>query len=382
MKKIIGIVAVAAMVASGAFAEITFGAWGRSGMNFVNATTTKNGSNDATTTDPTVAATPGWAGGSRIGFNVTGSTEDGNVGFKVHVDSNGGTIGIGDQAKVWGKIGWLTAEFGKIQVDDLRGSIGDWGNRDIGSKGENDIFCRFEPAVGMALELRPVEGLFIGVVADSSAKMDYTDTPVTSDKMEDVFKAVNAGIGYTVKDAVQVKAAYFGSAIEDDYGRIEVGLDLLMIKNNLVEIGAKLPLFKDDAARLAAKNKDYFSVCAGFSGSADKLSYKGHVFGSSSVIMDGLDYKSLPVAGFDAAGEYDLGLFALGLTAKYQITINSVAKTSKHEPGVELYAKKNLGNGYLFAGVADSLTMTVAETESGSVLKNEFCIPVGAEYWF
>jgi hypothetical protein len=427
MKKIIGIVAVAAMVASGAFAEITFGAWGRSGMNFGNVETKKSGSADATISQSTVSATPSWASGSRIGFNVAGSTEGGNVGFKVNVDSNGSTIGIGDQAKVWGKIGWLTAEFGKIQVDDLRGSIGDWGNRDIGSKGEDDIFTRFEPKLGMALELRPVDGLFLGAAIDASkvatttydadsiatlkaAKDDafvaYTTTPsqttyeayedalaayrtavagtssTTDPTMEDVFKAIKAGFGYTVKDTVQIKAAYFGSAADDNYGRIEVGADLLFIKNNTIEIGAKLPLYKDNAARVADSNANYFSACVGFSGSADKLTYKGHVFGSAAAIMDGADYTSKPTVGFDADGEYDLGLFALGLTTTYKITTDSVGKTSVHEPGVELYAKKNLGNGYLFAGVADSMTITVAETEAKSETKNTFYIPVGAEYWF
>ena len=40
-----------------------------------------------------------------------------------------------------------------IEVDDLRGTIGDWGNgrRDIGSLGEDDIFDRFYPQAGLAL---------------------------------------------------------------------------------------------------------------------------------------------------------------------------------------------------------------------------------------
>jgi hypothetical protein len=425
MKKIIGIVAVAAMVASGAFAEITFGAWGRTGINFGNVTTTKTGSADATSTDATVSATPSWASGARVGFNVTGATEDGNVGFKVNVDSNGNTIGIGDQAKVWGKIGWLTAEFGKIQLDDLRGSIGDWGNRDIGSKGEDDIFTRFYPTLGMALELRPVDGMFLGATIDAStvatttydtdsiatleaakdaAYLAYTTTPnqttyeayedalaayrtaaagtssTTDPTMEDVFKAVNVGFGYTVKDTVQIKAAYFGSAADNNYGRIEVGADLLFIKNNTIEIGAKLPLYKDNAARVADSNANYFSACVGFSGSADKLTYKGHVFGSAAAIMDGADYTSKPTVGFDADGEYDLGLFSLGLTTKYNITNNSPAKTVNHDMGLELYAKKGLGNGYLFAGVADELKMDIVDTTS--TMTNTFYIPVGAEYWF
>lgn len=399
MKKIIGIAAIAAMVATSAFAEITFGAWGRSGLDFGNVSSGSAydiSTNDSTTIDPTdatLAATPSWAAGSRVGFSVAGKNDDGTVGFNVNVDANGGTFGVGDQAKVWGKLGFMEVQFGKIQLDDLRGSIGDWGNREeFNQKGEDAIFTRFYPKEGMTVALRPIEGLFIGAAID---------TGTGTARLEDAFKAVQVGLGYTVKDTVQLKAQYIGSAVEDHYGTLEFGADLLMIKNNLIEIGAKLPMAKDNA-------DGYFNAIVALSGSADKLTYKGHLFadfGHSSTyvyqsVADKLAGGSATMTfnedndpttvGLDACAEYDVGVCSIGLTGAYVAGFNTVDlggsddyKIVTNTIGVELYAKKGFSNGYLFGGVADKMVFTSeSASDSGTSFINTFNIPVGAEYWF
>jgi hypothetical protein len=426
MKKIIGIAAVAAMVASGAFAEITFGAWGRTGLDFGNVVGKSTTVDGTTTVDPlgdaTVITTPSWASGSRVGFAVAGTNDDKNIGFNVNVDSNGNTIGIGDQAKIWGQIGWFKAQFGKIQLDDLRGSIGDWGNREeFNQKGEDGIFDRFYPTLGMTAEFRPVEGLFIGATIDASKVVGYytpaeiaalaikyadaqtayaadsSDSNYTAmmdaqkaylqassglsqsssdNRLENVLKSINVGAGYTIKDVAQVKVAYFGNSSENHYGKLEFGADLLMIKNNLIEIGAKLPMSKDNA-------DGYFNATVGFSGSADKLTYKGHVFGDFARRTSGSEFKVDPTVGLDACAEYDIGVFALGLTGAYKInTWSDSTSYSKQTMGLELYAKKGFSNGYLFAGIADGLVVESTESTKTTTLTNTFSIPVGAEYWF
>ena len=457
MKKILGIAAVAAMVATSAFAEVTVGAWGRSGMNFINKNndsatfkSTAPGSSEYKGTDgsdATVDPTPGFASGSRVGVNFAGVNADKTIGFNLNVDSNGGTVGIGDQAKVWGKIGFLTVQFGKIQLDDLRGSVGDWGNRDIGSKGEDDIFSRFYPSKGMTVELRPIDGLFIGAAIDSSAttaktvtnavyntitteatvggvkvtesvknvfstKTAAVTTATTSSRIDDVFKAINVGAGYTVKDVVQIKAAYFGSAETHNGGRLEFGADLLGIKNNTIEIGVKLPLYDSDKNRnadISGSNAfsdvgaDYFDMTVGISGGKDKLTYKGHVFGNFASAKKYYDnansdkFIAAPVIGLDCGVEYDIGVCSIGGTAKYNVQfyndsgtesgVSSSVSYSLNDFGAELYAKKNFSNGYLFAGVADEMKIYNGEskgtyTYTTTVARNTFYIPVGAEYWF
>src|SRR5574344_186379 len=408
MKKIIGIMAVAAMVATSAFAEITVGAWGRAGINFINKgntnphyTVSKGTAADDTNTgtDATVKATPdGW--NDRVGVKFAGVNADKTIGFNLNVDSTANAVSIGDQAKIWGKIGFLTVQFGKIQLDDLRGSVGDWGDRDIGSKGEDDIFDRFYPKAGMTVELRPIDGMFIGAVIDTTTSTKATTgtysinaetgkielssggkTTTTWGRIDDTFKAINVGAGYTVKDVMQIKAAYFGSAETHNGGKLEFGVDLLGIKNNTIEIGAKLPLYDNDTNRLAA-TADYFDLTVGISGGKDKLTYKGHVFSNFACTGKVYDnaksdkFATTPTIGLDCGVEYDIGVCSIGGTAKYNVqfynesaTLSGVSyatDSAVNTLGAELYAKKGFSNGYLFAGVADKVTITNTKKTIGS----------------
>ncbi len=71
MKKIIGIAAVAAMVATSAFAEITFGSWGR-GLWYAAANAQVNDDNEIVT-----GIGQSWGGAApRTALSVHGSTEN------------------------------------------------------------------------------------------------------------------------------------------------------------------------------------------------------------------------------------------------------------------------------------------------------------------
>ncbi len=395
MKKIIGIAAIAAMVATSAFAEITFGAWGRSGLDLfgIGTSGTKTegtGSDTETWADTTynTTATPSWASGSRVGFSVAGTSEDGNIGFNVNVDANGGSWGVGDQAKIWANLGFVKVQFGKIQLDDLRGSIGDWGNRDISWKGEDAVFTRFQPSLGATISMTPIEGLFVGAAIDTSSGSGTVETKA-------MLKAAQVGAGYTVKDVVQLKAQFIGNGTDNDDGKyqtgtLEFGADLLMIKNNLVEIGFKLPMAEDNA-------NGYFNAIVSAKGSADKLAYKAQVYGDfaqGAKLITTTENEMVPTIGINFGAEYDLSSFTVGLTGGYNITFQSESKSGVDASLVtnallgELYAKKGFGNGYIFAGVADSVSFAVGsltysgDTAKSTTTKNSFYIPVGAEYWF
>jgi hypothetical protein len=106
------------------------------------------------------------------------------------------------------------------------------------------------------------------------------------------------------------------------------------------------------------------------------------------------DDEAVPTLGLNFGVEYDLTAFTIGLTGGYNITFQSDSNSgvdASHTVNAllgELYAKKGFGNGYIFAGVADSLSIDNTTVEgSGMTLKttttkNAFSIPVGAEYWF
>ena len=458
MKKIVGILTVAALATS-LFAEVNVGAWGRSGMDFTavsaerdpvtevtftedgktvvkNSTTgKKDGEQDGTvkTGMGDVTATPGWAAGSRVGVNFGAADADGNIGFNLNVDSNGCSIGVGDQAKVWANVGPVKVQFGRIQLDDLRGSIGDWGNREAFSvAGEDSIFTRFNPT-GMTISATPVEGLFIG--ASINAGNSILDT----------LKSAQAGVGYTIADIAQIKAQYIGGqktvthkdttkksvtpatkeialnkekteviikdvaekvvyASKEEvlpyYGKIQAGVDILCLPM-LVEIGVSVPLaqktifdsnvYVDDKEVNAVTLQRAVDSTIGFSGSADAFSYKGHVIfnfaDTSSNAMLNL------TMGCDFACEYDLGVVALGANAGYKYA-PSFAKDSEGNItsftdidvsngfGGELYAKKAFGNGYFFGGVAGTCDITKDASLAKTVTTYNVKIPVGAEYWF
>jgi len=432
MKVNFTVAAVSTLALTGAFCDITVGAWGRAGLHLGNSEIeTVRITNEITSGssvylyDSTVSGTPSCAGGTgRTGFVVSGSNPDNTIGFTLNVDSNAGTAGVGDQAKIRAELGSVEIQFGKIQLDDLRGTIDNWGDRDFGGdgvKGCDDMFTRFYPYEGMTLALRPVEGLFVGAAVNSrvtktsvttaavpeiriidldGTPSHFTDpfhsstasstTTTESSSLADVLKAIQAGAGYTVKDTVQFKTQYIGSAVDDSYGRLEFGTDLLFIKNMVIEIGVKVPLSKDNS-------DGYFNGAAALSGTAGRWTYKGHVYtdvARTATLFSPVKYEAVPTFGFDAAAEYDLGLFVLGGAAKYCFTSQNETSGEEtlvsytHKAGLELYIKKTFSNGYLFAGAADVLQLFLGydtfsgKSSNGTIADNTFSIPVGAEYWF
>ena len=170
MKKLIGTVAVAALLATAAFADgLSFGSWGR-GL-FI----TGNGIND-TGTGNSVTSWVGqsWGGPApRTALAVSGSSD--NVGFNLDIHGNGDGLGMGDNALIWVK----PVEMVKIQLaapsnnaagakndqNWLRGDAvyGLW-NWDrlgvVGSTGEGFIFPAILNKV-LSVAVTPIDGLFV-----------------------------------------------------------------------------------------------------------------------------------------------------------------------------------------------------------------------------
>lgn len=334
-------------------------------------------------------------------FNLSASTEDNKLGFNLDleyvVDSNGGLgeISIPDQAKVWWQPAeWFLGQVGMVQVDDLRGSVGDWGvgRRDIGSLDEDAIFDRFYPAAGVALSFYPVEGLFIGATFDA-----YKGEDDAGDWAENFYKGINVGFGYTVDEKFQIKAAYFGAKDpkkdgsdeleNDDFnGKLEFGFDWNIDESNVLEVGVKLPLWSDSDKRKEAEDDAYLlQVVAGFAGENDNLSYKGH---AGYISMNGKDKDGdlgyYPVLALDAGVEVAFDKFTLGATANYGGVFNNLDEKNVNVNtfGAEVYLKKDIAaDCFVFAGIADTLVITDVE-DTVKNTANRFYVPLGIEYAF
>lgn len=406
MKKLFAFILGGAFTASFAFADVSIGISGRGAARVFDFSGYNNDyDNEAAKTagafgkDGSHSSPATVFGEFRNDFNFSASTEDGmfgmNLDLEYAVDSEGGfgNVSFPDQAKVWWMpADWFLGQIGMVEVDDLRGTIGDWGNgrRDIGSLGEDDIFDRFYPQAGLALSFYPLEGLFIGATFDA-----FKDGKDGGDWAENFYKSINVGFGYTIDEKFQIKAAYFGAKDprdgskdelkDDDFnGKLELGFDWNINESNLLEIGVKIPLWSDNDER-DKENGYLFQAVAGIAGENDNLSYKGHALYRSmnGTNKDG-DLAYFPVFGVDAGIEYALEKFTLGATVNYGGTFNNlqVKNRAVNSFGAEVYVKKDVAaDCFVFAGIADTLTVTDVE-DTVKKTENRFYIPVGIEYAF
>lgn len=411
MKKLFAFILGGAFTASFAFADVSIGISGRGAARVFDFSGYNNDyDNEAAKTAEALEkygkdgthSSPATVFGEFLNdFNFSASTEDGKFGMNLDleyaVDSEGGfgNVSIPDQAKVWWQpTDWFLGQVGMIEVDDLRGSVGDWGvgRRDIGSLDEDAIFDRFYPLAGLALSFYPLEGLFIGATFDAGPVLYDDNGAILDDSAvwaENFYKSINVGFGYTVDEKFQIKAAYFGAKDprdgskdelkDDDFnGKLELGFDWNINENNLLEIGVKIPLWSDNDER-DEENGYLFQAVAGIAGENDNISYKGHAgyVSMNNKDKDG-DLSYYPVISLDAGVEVAFDKFTLGATACYGGDKNDNVNSF----GAEIYLKKDVAaDCFVFAGIADSLVITdVEDTVKNTV--NRFSIPLGIEYAF
>ena len=327
--------------------------------------TVENGVNkDESDVEWYASVAPDWSYGCRVGFWIIGRTNDEHWGFDFNLDSDAAAlfvgaqnydkdsptgalkqksdglsyaesgkyaVAIGDQAKIWGIFDFnpvdLKVAFGKMREQELRGSIGDFGQRESGDvKSEDDIFTEMWPVMGMFVSAKgqegtALEGLYAAVDCDAfglvSAKDDSKELTT---KLSTLASTLQGGVGYTIPGIAQIKAQYIADSIEasnkkysykkyeaaraagygwDDYaGRFEFGIDWLgfaggatgignvdLEKNpnaNLIELGVKVPLVLNENLRQYDPEKFYnFYACLGTMGVIQKgfILYKAHVWG-------------------------------------------------------------------------------------------------------
>ncbi|MGN0729827.1 outer membrane beta-barrel protein [Treponema sp.] len=199
-KTLIAVAAAAALTATSAFAEITFGAWLR-----------VLGSPIASTGEETVAGMENsWGWGARTArINVNGVSEDGKAGFVMGVynDFENG-LDQGDNAYLWVKpVDQVKVSFGKLDgaENGLRGDFcyGSWNwirPFNWGYDGEGLTFDGIWRK-GLMIEADPIEGLHAFAVIPMSASYQ---------KAEDVYKNIQVGFGYAIEGVGKFKAQYIG----------------------------------------------------------------------------------------------------------------------------------------------------------------------------
>ncbi|EID84228.1 hypothetical protein MSI_23150 [Treponema sp. JC4] len=361
---------------------------------------------DESDTEWYASVAPDWSYGCRVGFWIIGRTNDERWGFDFNLDSDAAalfvgaqnydsnsTIGslktknnglsyaesgkyavaIGDQAKIWGIFDFnpidLKVAFGKMREQELRGSIGDFGQRESSDvKSEDDIFTEMWPVMGLFVSAKgqegtALEGLYAAVDCDAFGLVSDGNGFTTN--LGTLASTIQGGVGYTIPGLAQVKAQFIADSIEegnkkysaakyaaarekgfgwDDYaGRFEFGIDWLGFAGgatglgnvdldatpnaNLIELGVKVPLVLDEDLRQYDPEKFYnFYACLGTIGVIQKgfILYKAHVWGGKGEsnltqytdIGTGsglLDYTgnaaNIVRAGFDALAEVCLNPF-------------------------------------------------------------------------
>lgn len=361
---------------------------------------------DDSDTEWYASVAPDWSYGCRVGFWIIGRTNDERWGFDFNLDSDAAAlfvgaqnydsssvtgnlksknglsyaesgkyaVAIGDQAKIWGIFDFnpidLKVAFGKMREQELRGSIGDFGQRESSDvKSEDDIFTEMWPVLGMFVSAKgqegsALEGLYAAVDCDAFGLISADNNYTTS--LGQLASTLQGGVGYTIPGLAQIKAQFIGDSIEEsnkkyasdkyqtardagfgwkDYaGRFEFGIDWLGFAGgatglgnvdldktpnaNLIEFGVKVPLVTDKDLRQYDPEKFYnFYACLGTIGVIQKgfILYKAHVWGGqgesnlsqyTDITGSGsglLDYTgnaaNIVMAGFDALAEVCLNPF-------------------------------------------------------------------------
>ena len=205
MKKLIGALALAAMVATSAFAEVSFGAW------LCNLPTLIASDGDGIKGG---AVSNPWGGWRPARFGVNWTADDGKVGMIMGMayDVGGGIVNF-DANEMWFKpVDQIKLHVGQMDnFNGLRGDLcyGSWNwlrpNTAL-AWGEGITFSQTSDA-GLGLQVFPMEGLQI-----------FASLPLTTSatRMDKAFGKGTIGAGYTIDGIGTIKAQFKGQYEKKD----------------------------------------------------------------------------------------------------------------------------------------------------------------------
>lgn len=421
MKKLIGTVAVAALLATAAFAEgITFGSWGRALWIVGNAAnvTDSNGTVDGNTVTSWLGQSWGGAG-PRTALSVHGSSE--NVGFALDIFANGTALGVGDNALVWVKpISWLQFGIGKFDWNILRSdaAFGLWGWDRIGPVG---VFDEEGWIFGDLLDknvnvvLTPIEGLTIGYgfnpwTADTSwSKLtnggNNTNNNVVGTEngnrfVDQLGRTSAFAAGYTIANVGTIKLGvqaqgknYNSDGEKKDRVEIDAAFELTAIEKVYIAVGARIPLGGTytqktiETETVYAKDAPVYVNLYGRINAIDNLGINL----LAGFKIGGGDYKaSNPKAdgafGFRFGGEVDY-TFSNGIGVFGEVEFaNGIWMANNSDSdyaslGFGLGLTKGFSNG-VFGVAFEGATNAYGRNALESATDFAWEVPVKIEYWF
>ena len=386
MKKLIGALALAAMVATSAFAEVSLGAWVCNLPTLIasDGDGIKGGAN----------ANPwGWgARPARVDVNFT--SDDGKAGIILgaYANFNGDNIGVGvsDNTLMWLK-----------PIDQIKLSIGQHDNF-FGTRGD---FCfgswnwlrpnttlrwgegiTFSPAngKGLGVDINPTEALkifaFVPVVAINGESENAVKT------LDKVFGTGIYGATYAIDGIGKIKAQFIGQYdVTNDkksLGTIEAAFDLTAVDKLFATVGIDVKIQDSD---LYTKGTKMFGAALGVS------------YGITEAFKLSADFSvAIPKEGDMGLG-FGVGLDyalsdALGLTADVRMLMpqNNVDPSLSFLVGANYACSSNASLGLGFQAVvgmgdksnAGDLKVVKATTVDGELKKFIFAVPLRFNVWF
>ena len=244
MKKIVGIVAAAALATS-AFAEINIGSWNRAVVEPLHY------DGDTLRSFNGASWGVGDKGGSRTSLSFSASTENAGVVIDLHSNPD---ISVGDNSYAWVKpVDMLTVKFGKINNFNgrLDHCFGTWdASRFATMEGEGlagvDRSWRGGQAANIVLE--PVEGLIIDYQANFDASVDGTRVS-DSHAYDILWESSSTMIGYKadfgfIRAIINGKqATTYKSTDTDTKPAALIGLaaDITAVENLTLKFGLSVP---------------------------------------------------------------------------------------------------------------------------------------------
>ncbi|MDR2521611.1 MAG: hypothetical protein LBC72_03530 [Spirochaetaceae bacterium] len=183
------------------------------------------------------AENPWWNDGPRIGLNLNGQREEGNMGFKLGFRVENGAPVIDDCiANVWLRpfynaedegnavLGSITLTFGQYAIDNMRykfagSGIGFHnyvqyiraGDSGAGLTNEESTFQRFQsPGFGTHISIEPVSGLWLGAGFGSVGSSRLFRNEWHENGWVDAMKNAQIAAGYTIEGVGLVRVQWVG----------------------------------------------------------------------------------------------------------------------------------------------------------------------------
>ena len=240
MKKIVGIVAAAALATS-AFAEINIGSWNRG----VFAPVAYDGDKVLSFEGPSWDV--GSTGGVRTGLGFSASSENAGMVFDIH-GNPGASIAMGDNAYTWVKpVDMLTVKFGKMdnnwgRLDHCFGTWDGWRFKNSVTRGEGIGGVERQKGLGAEVTLQPVEGLVIDYEANFGGSTNHAYDVLWESSSTMIGYQADFGFVRAIINGQQAQK-YKNKTDEDTKPAAIIGLaaDITAVENLTLKVGASFP---------------------------------------------------------------------------------------------------------------------------------------------